>query len=762
MNARDYFRYPLQFLAGQIPTEEERIQDRIRITDPRTSGLDKFIGTVGQAVNLAPEALINTGVGLAFAPSRFSKLGQVVDAVSPVGTPGSPFNTRAQNDILVEQARRSGKAPLPSYMEPYISRRYTPAAKEQDVFESFLSPQKQAELRQSRTQTFTPEGVNTSKQLPGSGVASSVDDVAKEKASFLGKPLQNLKNNQKIVLDHVAGLTEGIIDPLRYPLTFSRKAKLIREQDEALKKAVNFTEDWYFNSDGSINNSVKKRMKDLSEDIKTKEVLDSYNRHTVSVDNPMEKPNKLASSRTKDLKTANISDYDKKYITKNRGRIAGVNTRDNSITLRNSGNYYMKPEKIAGTIVHENAHSAQKLGEAYDWDTHKWSKSWGEGATKYDEYYDYFTSDKSTEAGKEFAKHMVAPKRKGSSYSYQTWKSSPNELHADLMTARYNLVEKLSKNQTKEFRDNIINRLRDNPTDADIDLLLKDGLNKFFKRSTSKENKRKIIRMLPALLPAAMATGAAASSNEYQQGGNLNTFNYQENMLPLQTITEPQEVNGSVLRGIGAGAYGLAEGILDTVTFGLTDELTDKGFEGLQNLAKTPEEERRAQEGIKGITNTAGAAGAAIGASILAPQLAPKMFKSAISEGVEGTAGALGATNNEALGMAGEGLTTASNIAMPFINFRYGGSNPRIKEKPSEIFQSVQEVVPINPNWQNEYYHFDKNNARVWKTPKDRFNTFKQDVFPNRYSNIPELRKITTTFKKENNLKLMKVIIYLL
>jgi hypothetical protein len=205
--------------------------------------------------------------------------------------------------------------------------------------------------------------------------------------------------------------------------------------------------------------------------------------------------------------------------------------------------------------------------------------------------------------------------------------------------------------------------------------------------------------------------------------------------------------NGSVLRGIGAGAYGLAEGIIDTVTFGLTDELTDKGFEGLQNLAKTPEEERRAQEGIKGITNTAGAAGAAIGASILAPQLAPKMFKSAISEGVEGTAGALSATNNEALGMAGEGLTTASNIAMPFINFRYGGSNPRIKEKPSEIFQSVQEVAPINPNWQNEYYHFDKNNARVWKTPKDRFNTFKQDVFPNRYSNVPELRKITTTFK---------------
>jgi len=75
----------------------------------------------------------------------------------PVEVPTSPFNTRAQNDLLVEQARRLGEAPLPSYMEPYISRRYTPAAKEQEVFESFLSPEKQAELRKSRTQTFTPK-----------------------------------------------------------------------------------------------------------------------------------------------------------------------------------------------------------------------------------------------------------------------------------------------------------------------------------------------------------------------------------------------------------------------------------------------------------------------------------------------------------------------------------------------------------------------------------------------------------------------------
>jgi hypothetical protein len=38
------------------------------------------------------------------------------------------------------------------------------------------------------------------------------------------------------------------------------------------------------------------------------------------------------------------------------------------------------------------------------------------------------------------------------------------------------------------------------------------------------------------------AGNKATVESVYRQGGNLNAFNYQENMLPLQTITEPQEV----------------------------------------------------------------------------------------------------------------------------------------------------------------------------------------------------------------------------
>lgn len=188
MNTRDYFRYPLQFLSGNVPTQEERIQDRIRITDPRTSRLDKFMGTVGEAGSLAPEALLNTGIGLAFAPANLSKLGMVADAVSPVGAPNNLFKgVRAQNDILLEQARRSGEDPLPSYMEPYISRRYTPASKEQDIFESFLSPKKQAELRKSRTQTFDPKNEY---QQGGIVLNLSEDEIRKyQKAGYVVEEL---------------------------------------------------------------------------------------------------------------------------------------------------------------------------------------------------------------------------------------------------------------------------------------------------------------------------------------------------------------------------------------------------------------------------------------------------------------------------------------------------------------------------------------------------------------------------------------------
>lgn len=70
---------------------------------------------------------------------------------------------------------------------------------------------------------------------------------------------------------------------------------------------------------------------------------------------------------------------------------------------------------------------------------------------------------------------------------------------------------------------------------------------------------------------------------------------------------------GKIMKDIGAGAYGIGEGILDTATFGLTDQLTDKGYTALQKAGGTTnEEELKQQNAIRGGGNIAGAVGTAI------------------------------------------------------------------------------------------------------------------------------------------------------
>lgn len=120
-HVREYLRMPLQFLAGDMPTEEERIQERIRYTDPNTSASDKFIGTLGQAAELAPSATLNTAAGLAFAPANYGKFAKVLDAVSPIGTPGLDNlgryvtqNTPLRNAWKINpNANKSGYSNLP-------------------------------------------------------------------------------------------------------------------------------------------------------------------------------------------------------------------------------------------------------------------------------------------------------------------------------------------------------------------------------------------------------------------------------------------------------------------------------------------------------------------------------------------------------------------------------------------------------------------------------------------------------------------------
>ena len=77
---------------------------------------------------------------------------------------------------------------------------------------------------------------------------------------------------------------------------------------------------------------------------------------------------------------------------------------------------------------------------------------------------------------------------------------------------------------------------------------------------------------------------------------------------------QPDDIakNGRVWKNIGAGAYGFGEGVLDTVTMGATDQLTDAGYNALQKAGGSSEDEMREQNSVRGYSTAAGAIGTAV------------------------------------------------------------------------------------------------------------------------------------------------------
>ena len=144
--------------------------------------------------------------------------------------------------------------------------------------------------------------------------------------------------------------------------------------------------------------------------------------------------------------------------------------------------------------------------------------------------------------------------------------------------------------------------------------------------------------------PITMQYGGPMS---YKCGGNMYDF-------------------GGTMRTIGSGAYGVGEGLLDTLTMGATDTLTDKGYEALNNIGNLSDTEKEKNASVRGFSNAAGAIGGAVltgGATTGA----------AISEGSEGLA--TGLTNlkgtNEKFDNIANSLGQVGSIAGGFV-----GGNP--------------------------------------------------------------------------------------
>lgn len=103
--------------------------------------------------------------------------------------------------------------------------------------------------------------------------------------------------------------------------------------------------------------------------------------------------------------------------------------------------------------------------------------------------------------------------------------------------------------------------------------------------------------------------------------------------------SKPDEIakSGRFWKSLGAGAYGAGEGLLDTITMGATDQLTDMGYEALQKAGGSTADEIREQNSVRGYGTAAGAitggiisGGAATGSAI---QQGAKGIGAGVSQG---------------------------------------------------------------------------------------------------------------------------------
>lgn len=206
--------------------------------------------------------------------------------------------------------------------------------------------------------------------------------------------------------------------------------------------------------------------------------------------------------------------------------------------------------------------------------------------------------------------------------------------------------------------------------------------------------------------------------------------------------------NGSVWKDIGAGAYGIGEGLLDTITMGATDQLTDAGYKALQKAGGSTADQMRQQNSIRGYGTAAGAVGGAFltgGATTgTAIQQGTKGLGQGISEGSPNSkaakqvgtwlpvAGQVGGMLMGNTGFANSTGTAASvgkfsqyaNKAAPALNVAAGtlntaqmanqpeagqgaGINPAMISQSMSMFEAIQRMR----NQQNKLSHQNKVNA---------------------------------------------------
>jgi len=253
-----------------------------------------------------------------------------------------------------------------------------------------------------------------------------------------------------------------------------------------------------------------------------------------------------------------LPDDDRDYLAKNWPNIGGVRTGSSTITLRGrpgAVNYavektpiginpktwfnrnklielkntnWVDPISIGEVAAHEVGHDIQNFSD------------WINLLQHYDDQYKYYTGHSYNPIAKRFKDAMVEPVLPNPAtpddFGYETWKSGVGELHSELMKARLRAAKKLMKSYNISM-DRAISEIKKQTDDLSdptmVDWLIDNGdLNKHFKSSTSREEKRELIRFLPGLITTGgigglgylYTQGLQGNQNLQKYGGWLNNY----------------------------------------------------------------------------------------------------------------------------------------------------------------------------------------------------------------------------------------------
>ena len=157
--------------------------------------------------------------------------------------------------------------------------------------------------------------------------------------------------------------------------------------------------------------------------------------------------------------------------------------------------------------------------------------------------------------------------------------------------------------------------------------------------------------------------------------------------------SKPDEIakSGSFWKSLGAGAYGVGEGLLDTITMGATDQLTDMGYEALQKAGGSTADEIREQNSVRGYGTAAGA----ITGGIISGGAATG---SAIQQGAKGVGAGVsqGSPESKAAQAIGTYLPLAGSVA----GMATGNAGYAKGTKMASFAQKAGKVGQFNPLFQ--------------------------------------------------------------